>query len=63
MDDLCATGMLMARRKATGDSGLEALRVLKRRRSDVIYAAMKADLAAKHRQAPAAANESAATAA
>ena len=53
---------LMARRKAAGDSGLEALRVLKRRLSDVVYAAMKADLAAKHQQAPPA-NESAATAA
>jgi transposase len=38
---------MMARRKASGDSGLEALRVLKRRLSDVIYAALLADLAAK----------------
>jgi transposase len=35
---------LIARRKATGDSGIEALRVLKRRLSDVIYAAPRADL-------------------
>ena len=35
---------LIARRKATGDSGIEALRVLKRRLSDVIYAALQADL-------------------
>jgi hypothetical protein len=41
MDDLCATGILMARRKAAGDSGLEALRVLGRRLSDVVYASMK----------------------
>jgi len=37
----------MDRRKARGDGGLEALRVLKRRLSDVIYAASQADLAAK----------------
>ena len=36
---------MMARRKAGGDSGLEALRVLKRRLSDVVYAALRADLA------------------
>jgi transposase len=36
---------MMARRKATGDSGIEALRVLKRRPSDVIYAALRADIA------------------
>lgn len=53
---------LMARRKAGGDSGLEALRVLKRRLSDVVYAAMQADLATK-RQPAFPANESAATAA
>ena len=34
---------LMTRRKAGGDSGLEALRVLKRRLSDVVYAALQAD--------------------
>lgn len=34
---------LMTRRKAGGDSGLEALRVLKRRLSDVVYAALRAD--------------------
>jgi transposase len=39
---------MMDRRKASGDSGLEALRVLKRRLSDVVYAALQADLAAKH---------------
>jgi transposase len=38
---------MMARRKASGDSGVEALRALKRRLSDVIYAALLADLAAK----------------
>jgi transposase len=35
---------IMIRRKAGGDSGLEALRVLKRRLSDVVYAALRADL-------------------
>ena len=35
---------MMTRRKAAGDSGLEALRVLKRRLSDVVYAALRADL-------------------
>jgi transposase len=39
-----ATAM-MARRKAGGDSGREALRVLKRRLSDVVYAALRQDLA------------------
>ncbi len=34
---------MMARRKAV-DSGLEALRVLKRRLSDVVCAALRADL-------------------
>jgi transposase len=36
---------MMARRKAGGDSGMEALRILKRRLSDVVYAALRADLA------------------
>jgi transposase len=35
---------MMTRRKASGDSGLEALRVLKRRLSDVVYAALHQDL-------------------
>jgi len=35
---------MMARRKASGDSGLEALRILKRRLSDVVYAALQADI-------------------
>ena len=34
---------MMNRRKADGDSGLEALRVLKRRLSDVVYAALRTD--------------------
>jgi transposase len=34
---------LIARRKAGGDSGLEALRILKRRLSDVVYRALRAD--------------------
>ncbi len=38
---------MITRRKATGDSGLEALRILKRRLSDVVYAALRADLAIK----------------
>jgi transposase len=37
---------LLARRKAQGDGGLEALRILKRRLSDVVYRALKADAAA-----------------
>jgi transposase len=36
---------LMARRTADGDSGLEALRILKRRLSDAVYAALTADAA------------------
>jgi hypothetical protein len=36
---------LIARRRANGDGGLEALRVLKRRLSDVVYRALKADAA------------------
>jgi transposase len=36
---------LIARRRANGDGGLEALRVLKRRLSDVVYHALKADAA------------------
>jgi len=36
--------LIMQRRKAGGDSGMEALRVLKRRLSDVVYAALRADL-------------------
>src|SRR5262249_28932427 len=34
---------LLARRRANGDGGLEALRVLKRRLSDVVYRALKTD--------------------
>lgn len=34
---------LLARRKSNGDGGMEALRVLKRRLSDVVYRAMLAD--------------------
>jgi hypothetical protein len=37
---------LIARRKANGDGGLEALRVLKRRLSDVVYRALLADVQA-----------------
>ncbi len=40
-----AAKAMMDRRKAGGDSGLEALRILKRRLSDVVYAALRADLA------------------
>jgi transposase len=35
--------LMSQRRKARGDSGLEAFRVLKRRLSDVIYAAVRED--------------------
>ncbi len=38
---------LLARRKARGDGGLEALRVLKRRLSDVVYRALREDAASK----------------
>jgi hypothetical protein len=34
---------MIARRRANGDGGLEALRVLKRRLSDVVYRALHAD--------------------
>jgi hypothetical protein len=34
---------LIARRKAAGDGGMEALRVLKRRLSDVVYRALLTD--------------------
>jgi transposase len=34
---------LMQRRKVNGDGGMEALRVLKRRLSDVVYRAMLTD--------------------
>lgn len=36
---------MLARRRAQGDGGLEAIRVLKRRLSDVVYRALKADAA------------------
>jgi len=36
---------LLARRKAQGDGGLEALRILKRRLSDVVYHALETDAA------------------
>ena len=48
-----AAKAMMERRKAGGDSGLEALQVLKRRLSDVVYAALRADLAAEPRSAAA----------
>ena len=48
-----AAKAMMERRKAGGDSGLEALRVLKRRLSDVVYAALRADLAVEPRSAAA----------
>lgn len=43
---------LMTRRTASGDSSLEALRVLKQRLSDAVYAALQADLAAKQQPDP-----------
>jgi transposase len=39
---------LLARRKAQGDGGLEALRILKRRLSDVVYRALQTDTTNKH---------------
>jgi transposase len=42
---------LIARRKAGGDGGLEALRILKRRLSDVVYQALRADATAHQRTA------------
>ncbi|MGW4126516.1 transposase [Nocardia sp. NPDC004711] len=36
--------VLLARRKAAGDGGLEALHILKRRLSDVVFRAMDADI-------------------
>ena len=38
---------LIARRKNSGDGGLEALRVLKRRLSDVVYQALRTDRVAE----------------
>jgi hypothetical protein len=38
----------MARRKADCDGGLEALRILKRRLSDAVYQALRADVADRH---------------
>jgi len=38
---------MIARRRANGDGGLEALRILNRRLSDVVYRALKADAAAE----------------
>ncbi|MFZ0717986.1 IS110 family transposase [Mycobacterium sp.] len=35
---------MMARRRASGDSGIEALRILKRRLSDVVFVALQTDL-------------------
>jgi transposase len=35
---------MLERRRAAGDGGLEALRILKRRLSDVIHPALRADL-------------------
>ena len=40
-----AAKAMIERRKTGGDSGLEALRVLKRRLSDVVYAALRTDRA------------------
>lgn len=34
---------MIARRRAQGDGGLEALRILKRRLSDIVYRALKTD--------------------
>ncbi|MCC3333003.1 IS110 family transposase [Nocardia abscessus] len=46
---------LLARRKAKGDGGMEALRILKRRLSDVVYRAMLADLDHRSAETPTAA--------
>jgi len=43
---------MIARRRSNGDGGLEALRVLKRRLSDVVYRALKADAAIELLLAP-----------
>ena len=42
----------MARQKAAGDSGLEALHIRKRGLSDVVYAAIHADLAENASKVP-----------
>ena len=39
---------MIARRKAQGDGGLEALRILKRRLSDVVYRALQTDTTPNH---------------
>ncbi|MFI2477804.1 MULTISPECIES: IS110 family transposase [Nocardia] len=46
---------LLAKRKAKGDGGMEALRILKRRLSDVVYHAMIADLDHRSAETPTAA--------
>ncbi len=46
-----AAKTMIARRRAQGDGGLEALRVLKRRLSDVVYRALLADLQTPHTNA------------
>jgi hypothetical protein len=38
---------MIARRRAQGDGGLEALRILKRRLSDIVYRALEADAASQ----------------
>lgn len=44
---------MIERRRANGDGGMEALRILKRRLSDVAYQALRADLAIKAERAAA----------
>ena len=46
-----AARALIARRKANGDGGLEALRILKRRLSDVVFRALPTDAQATNCQA------------
>lgn len=43
---------LLTRRKTEGDSGLEALRILKRRLSDIVYRALNTDATNQHPHTP-----------
>lgn len=49
---VAAMSRVAAAGQAGGDSGLEAVRVLKRRLSGVVYAALRADLTAKQQPEP-----------
>jgi hypothetical protein len=45
-----APNAMIERRRASSDGGMEALRILKHRLSDVVYQALRADLAVNANQ-------------